>query len=279
MARVSVDVVIEGTVRIRAVATAEELVLEGRGLNHRIPWDSITAAGLARVRASTLAAGDPGASQSLPGMGRLSAAALGLAHRNRLLLIGRSRGRGRPRAVTFPLPAEDPSARLLLEELKRRLGSRWLGEDRDQRELKRELGAAYPLWYWPAGVAFVLAVVAVTLPAMGAWALLAGADPQGRNELTDARWWMFAGLAAWLGLCALLFLAARRAVGGDQSWRFAAPIPLVLLLAVLTPPAVATIALLYDWRFSDLEPAPLVALAAWLGLIAVATRVVRRLLD
>ena len=260
---------------IRAVANDEELVLQGRGLNHRIPWEGITAAGLARVQGPALTpSGDP-----LPGMGRLSAAARGLTQRNRLLLIGRSRTRGRPRALTVPLPAEDPNALLLVEELRNRLGSRWLGEDRDQRELKRELGAAYPLWYWPVGVAFVLGVVAVMLPAMAAWAFLAGTDPQGRKELTDAHWSMFAGLAAWLGLCALLFFVARRAVGGDQSWRFAAPIPLVLLLAVLTPPAVATIELLHDWRFSDLESAPLVALAAWLGLIVVATLVVRRLLD
>ncbi|MGH3041171.1 MAG: hypothetical protein ACRDNG_05445 [Gaiellaceae bacterium] len=51
------------------------------------------------------------------------------------------------------------------------------------------------------------------------------------------------------------------------------------MLAVLTPPAVATVELFYDWRFSDLEPAPLIALAVWLGLIVVATRFVKRLLD
>lgn len=275
MARVAVDVVIEGTTRLRAVANDDGLVLEGRGVNHRLAWDAVTGAGLVRMRVADVAADEPEMARLLPGMARLSSMALEMAQRNRLLLIGRARRRGRPRALVVPLPDADPNAELLIEELKQRLGPRWRGEDREQRELKKELGAAYPLWYWPVGVVFVFGVAAVTLLGTAGWAFLTG----GSSDLRDARWWMFVGLALWLGLCAILFLVARRAIGGDDAWRYAAPIPLVLLLAVLTPPAVATVRLVDDWRFSDLEPAPLVALAVWLGLIVVATRLVRRLLD
>jgi hypothetical protein len=274
---VAVDVFIEGTVRLHAVANEQGLLLQGRGVRLDVPWDEVTGAGLVRVRTIDVAAGEPGTAKLLPGMGRLSAAAAELARRNRLLVIGRSRGHGRARAVTVPLPAEDADVRRLLAEVRERLGPRWRGDDCDQRALRKELGAAYPLWYWPAGALFVVVVGAVALLATAAWGFLL--DPEGRADLADARWWTFAGLAAWLGLCAFLLLVARRAGGGGPAGRFAAPIPVVLLLAVLTPPAVATLALIDEWRFSDLEPAPLVALALWLGLLVLATRLLRKLLD
>ncbi len=213
----------------------------------------------------------------LPGMARLDAAALEAAGQT-ALMIARARARGRPRAITVPLPIEDPNAQLLAGELERRLGERWRGDDRELRALKKELGAAYPLWYLPVGLVFVLVVAALTLLGAAGWGFLTGGD-DGRSAIADARWWAFAGLAAWLGLCALLFVAARRSLGGDHAWRYAVPIPFLLLIAVLTPTAVGTFTLVEDRRFSDLEPAPLVALAVWVGLVLVAVRFVRRLRD
>jgi hypothetical protein len=277
--RVAVDAVIEGTVSIHAVVRDDGLSLKGRGIDLSGPWESVTGAGLVRLPRLDLAQDEPEMSKLLPGMGRLNAASLALTGRNRLLLTAQAREWGRPRAFTIPLPREDPNAELLLGELRQRLGSRWRGDDREQRELRRELGATYPLWYRPVGLLFVLFIAAVTILAAAAWGFLAGGDSGIRPRLSDARWWTFAGLAVWLGLCALLLFAARRASGEDHAWRFAAPIPLLLLIAVLTPPAVATFELIEDWRFSAVEPAPLLALVIWLGLLLVAARFVRKLLD
>jgi hypothetical protein len=65
--------------------------------------------------------------------------------------------------LLLPIQIDDPNAEVLLAEVKRRLGTRWLGEDWELRALRRELGASYPLWYWPVGIVFVLFVAAVTI--------------------------------------------------------------------------------------------------------------------
>jgi len=111
----------------------------------------------------------PEALELLPGLGRLAATSRKMMQAHRLLVLAQARARGRPRAFLVSLPVDDPNAEALLAEVKRRLGSRWRGEDWELKALKQDLGATYPRWYWPAGLLFALLLAAVSVFAIAGW--------------------------------------------------------------------------------------------------------------
>jgi hypothetical protein len=189
----------------------------------------------------------------------------------RLLLLAQGRPRGRPRTFLVPIQIDDPNAELLLAELKRRLGTRWLGEDWELRALRKELNAGYPLWYRPVGIVFVLFVAAVTISAIAGWGQLT----EGK-DLGALVPWLLVGVAVWLGFVGWLFFLARDSVGKDEwrPWALAAPV--ALALPVLGPGAAAAYGHLSDWKLGDLEPSMFVVLALWLGLAMFFVAFVRR---
>jgi hypothetical protein len=111
----------------------------------------------------------PEAMELLPGLGRLAAASRKLRDAHRLLVLAQARAHGRPRAFLVSIPVDDPNAELLLAEVKRRLGSRWRGEDWELEALKTDLGASYPRWYWLAVLLFALFAAAVSLSSIAGW--------------------------------------------------------------------------------------------------------------
>jgi len=268
---VSVDVELgTGAGRLRAVADDEGLRIESRGRTRRARWETITGGGLVRPPNIEFEAMGPEAAKVLPGLARVAEASRRMTDAHRLLMLAETNTRGRRRIFLMPILADDPNAEVLVAEVKRRLGSRWQGEDWDLRALKKELGASYPRWYWPAGLLFMLFIVAVTLPAIAGWGQLMEGD------LGAVEPWWLVGLAVWLGFVALLFFLARGVVGMDQwrPWAIAAPV--ALLLAVLAPTAIVTRRLAADWKLSELEPSMVVVLALWLGLATLFVSFIRR---
>jgi hypothetical protein len=255
----------------RAVADEEGLRLASRRLRREAPWNTLTGGGLVRARTIEFEAMGAEALELLPGLGRLAAASRKMTDAHRLLVLAQARARGRPRAFLVSIPVDDPNAEALLAEVKRRLGSRWRGEDWELSALKRDLGASYPRWYWPAGLLFALFIAAVSVPAIAGW----GALTQ-EADLDRLRAWWLAGLAGWLVVVALLFFVTRRSLG-QTSWRPSAiAAALVLLLAVLAPAAIASYRLAADWNWSELKLETLAVLVLWLGLATVVVAFVRR---
>jgi hypothetical protein len=268
---VAVDVEIgTGPSRMRAVADDEGLRVESRGRTRKAPWETITGGGLVRPRNIEFEAMGPEAAKVLPGLARVAEASRRMTDAHQLLMLAETNTRGRRRIFLMPIPADDPNADDLVAEVKRRLGSRWQGEDWDLRALQKELGASYPRWYWPAGLLFALFIVAVSLPAIAAWGQLTEGDLSAMEP-----WWLV-GLAVWLGFIALVFFLARGVVGTDhwRPWAMAAPV--ALLLAILAPTAIVTRRLAADWKFGELEPSMVVVLALWLGLATLFVSFLRR---
>jgi hypothetical protein len=187
-------------------------------------------------------------------------------------VLAQARARGRARVVLLPIPVDDPSADLLLAEVKRRLGPRWLGEDFELKELKRELGASYPRWYWATGLLFVLFTAAATITAIAGWGQLTSENA----GLGGLQWWWLVGLAVWIGFVALILFLVRDPAAENQWRTWAVAAPVALLLAVLAPTALATYRLYAAEELSSLEPAGVVVLALWLLIAALFVSVLRR---
>jgi len=268
----SMSVEVELGAGARAVADDEGVRIASRRLRREAPWKTLTGGGLVRTRNIEFEAMGPEAMKLLPGLGRLAAASRKLTEAHRLLVLAQARAHGRPRAFLVSIPVDDPNAEVLLAEVKRRLGSRWRGEDWELEALRKDLGASYPRWYWPAGLLFALFVAAVSLSAIAGWGALTSQDA----DLGRLQPWWLAGLAVWLAFVALLFFLARRSLGqnGWRLWAIAAP--LALSLAILAPTAVATYRLATDLNLSELKPAAVVILILWLGLAALFVSFVRR---
>jgi hypothetical protein len=265
-------VVVELGAGAHVVADEQGLRVSSRRLRREAPWHALCGGGLVRMRSVELEAMGPEAMELLPGLGRLATASRKLTAARRLLVLAQARARGRPRAFLVSIPADDPNTEVLLAEVKRRLGSRWLGEEWELDALKKELGASYPRWFWPAGLLFALFVAAVSLSAIAGWGALVSSEA----DLARLQPWWLAGLAVWLGFVAILLLLARRSLGRNE-WRpWAMAAPLALLLAILAPTAIATYRLVADWNMSELEPATVIVLTGWLALAALFVSFVRR---
>jgi hypothetical protein len=258
--------------RTRAIADEEGLRIASRGLRREAPWHTLTGGGIARARTIELEGMGPEGANVLPGLRRLAEASRKMTDAHRLLVLAQARARGRPRVVLVPIPVDDPNAEVLLVELKRRLGRRWLGEDFELKALKRELGASYPRWYWAAGLLFVLFTAAATISAIAGWGQLVSENANLAG--LESRW--LVGLAVWIGFVAvILFLV--RGLTGENEWRpWAMAAPIALLLALLAPTAVVTYRLATDGKLSGVQPAGLVVLALWLALAALFVSFVRR---
>ena len=258
--------------RTWAVANEEGLRIGSRRLRREAPWRTLTGGGLARMRTIEFEAMGPEAANVLPGLGRLAEVSRRMTDAHRLLVLAQARARGRPRLILIPVPFDDPNAEGLLTEVKRRLGPRWLGEDRELKALKRELGASYPRWYWASGLLFVLLIAAATISAIAGWGELTSEN----TGLAHLESWWLVGLAVWMGFVALILFLVREPEGENQwrTWAMAAPV--ALLLAVLAPPAVVTYRLAADGELSRLGPAGLVVLALWLAVAALFVSTVRR---
>ena len=256
----------------RAVVDDAGLRIASRRFRREAPWQTLTGGGLARVRSIELEAMGPEAMELLPGLGRLAEASRKKTDAHRLLVLAQARAHGRPRAFLVSIPVDRPNAEVLLAEVKRRLGSRWRGEDWDLKALKKELGASYPRWYWLAGLLFGLFVAAVSLSAIAGW----GALTSESADLGGLQPWWLLGLALWLAFVAFLFFVARRAPD-QNAWRpWAIAALLALSLAFLGPTAVASYRVAADLDASELRPATVVILILWLGLAALLVSFVRR---
>ena len=255
-----------------AVADDEGLRIASRRLRSEASWAALTGGGLVRMRNPELEAMGPEALELLPGLGRLAATSRKMMQAHRLLVLAQARARGRPRAFLVSLPLDDPNAEALLDEVKRRLGSRWRGEDWELKALKKDLGATYPRWYWPAGLLFALLLAAVSVFAIAGW----GALTRDEADLGGLQPWWLAGLAMWLVVVASLFFLARRYLG-QNAWRASAIAALVAVaLAILAPIAVATYRLAADGNLSELTPTTVAVLVIWLGLATLLVAFVRR---
>jgi hypothetical protein len=122
-AGVDVDVRIgSGIGEIRAVTDEEGLRFESRRTSRQLRWEAVTGGGLVRGRNVQLEAMGPEAARVLPGLSRVAEASQRLTASRRLLLLAEARPHGRPRTFLMPIQIDDPSAEILLAEVRRRLG-------------------------------------------------------------------------------------------------------------------------------------------------------------
>ncbi len=102
----------------------------------------------------------------LPGFRRLVETRDNLA-RNYLQLV-LARGKSPFRAIRVPIPKENPDAKLLVDEVQRNLGERWLG-DLPWNQYMKPLGLRNPWWFLPVFIAGFIVVGFLLLLAMGAY--------------------------------------------------------------------------------------------------------------
>ena len=159
-------------------------------------WSEITRAGIVEYPNQRMPENFPYA--ILPGLRRLIGIRDSLAEDYVQLVL--ARGRSPFKALRVPLPKENPDARLLVEEVKRNLGERWIGELPLEQHMKA-LGLRYQWWFHPAfAVGFIFFGFMLFL-AMGAY----GAVTSGRLDQVPLIAWI--ALLLWVGV--VLWILAR----------------------------------------------------------------------
>jgi len=154
----------------------------GHRVQH-IAWDEVLSAGLSAKRPIVLPREFP--TSILPGFGTLAKRAEELSLTTQLLWILRRRGPGRKLAL-FNIPIQGDEQKLLVSELRSRLGERWIDENMNVLQVRRKFGISN-WWIYPGtALLMLLALFAIIL-----WQYVQELRPIG---------------AALFGVSALLFL-------------------------------------------------------------------------
>jgi hypothetical protein len=188
----------------------EEIRFRLAGRSVVIEWDDIVGAGLARAPGVPTSVpreeidsvpGGPRRIDVIPFGGRLVDGINRLAATHRALLLAYDRGR----SFQVFLPADDPGTQRLVEELRIRLGERWLYGDWELMELRKRLGIRLGLRGGGLAGAFVTVVAIGGLLAVAGWAGLVQA--WGEGDFSLLRPYTLVPLALW---CAFAWYALRR---------------------------------------------------------------------
>lgn len=156
-------------------------------------WSEITRAGLVGYPRQKMPENFP--YEILPGLRRLTEIRDNLAKSYLQLVLARG---GSPfKAFRVPIPKEDPDAKLLLDEVQRNLGDRWLGELPWNR-YTQALGLRNPWWFYPAFVIGFVFFGLILLMAMGAY----GGIMSGRLDQVPLIAWiallLWSGVVVWI---------------------------------------------------------------------------------
>jgi hypothetical protein len=167
----------------------EELGFYLAGREVHIGWDDMTGAGMARPPAAPThfpreqteaLPGKPRPTDIVPFGNRLLALTgrIGATHRALVVAHGADR-----RGFQVFLPLDDPGTTELVDELRTRLGERWLEGDWELGELRSGLGLRLGLRDGALGVAFVLIVAVGGSLAILGWAGVVSAARDGDASL------------------------------------------------------------------------------------------------
>jgi hypothetical protein len=181
-------------------ADAQGLTVTFRNRTTQLQWADITAAGLVRFSGSNTPPDMP--TDILPGLGKLLDLNRWVDREQRQLVL--ARGRSTFRAVRVPIPITEPGATSMVEEVRRNLGDKWIGEVPIQ-DYQSAMGLSLPWWFYPLfGLGFV-AFGLMILFAIGAFQALTSGDLAGVPPVA----WI--ALLFWVVLVgAILFLYRRR---------------------------------------------------------------------
>lgn len=199
------DVTIEaGHGPVHIAMEEDSLRIDASGMRLEAAWPDIVGAGLARQPGGGVTL-DAELEATVPLLRRLRETAEKVVETHRILLIVHG---SRHDFYQVSLPIGDPAATTIVDELRARLGPRWLDGEHDLGQLKKRLGARTPVWYRLLGIVFVVGI-AVLVP----FVLLAAGTIRDAIEDLDpssVELWMPLVLALWLALVGALLWRVRR---------------------------------------------------------------------
>ena len=166
-----------------------ELRFRVAGRDVHIGWDDMIGAGMARPPAAPtqfprgqtdVLPGEPRPTDVVPFGNRLLALTgrIGATHRALVIAHGADR-----RGFQVFLPFDDPGTREVVDELRTRLGQRWLEGDWELGALRSRLGLRLGIRGGALGVAFVLIVAVGGFLAILGWAGIVSAAREGDTSL------------------------------------------------------------------------------------------------
>jgi hypothetical protein len=133
-----------------------------------VSWSELTGAGISAKRTARRTPGLPTGVAIFPGLGMLDEFARRMRDTTELLLIAYRDASGGKKLLTMNIPSSGDIRDSLVDELRGRLGARWLGDGFDQLALRKALGLSN-WWVKPAAAAAVTVVAAMLF---GWWYLL-----------------------------------------------------------------------------------------------------------
>lgn len=189
---------VTGSIGWEADATGLKITFRNR--TRQVRWADITAAGLIQFPGPSVP--DGMLTSILPGLGRLINIDQKVAREQRQLVL--ARGRSTFQAMRIPVPVQDPEAMAMVEEVRRNLGDRWVG-DLSLEDQQSALGLSTPWWFYLLfGIGFVAFGLTILL-AIGAFGALSSGQVGGVPPIA----WL--ALLFWLLLVGgILFLYRRR---------------------------------------------------------------------
>ena len=191
------DVTIEaGHGPVHITLDEKSLRIDASGMRLEAAWPDIVGAGLARQPGGGVTL-DAELEATVPLLRRLRETADEVVETHRILLIVHG-----PRHDFYQvgLPIGDPATTSIVDELRARLGPRWIDGEHDLGQLKKRLGARTPAWYWLVGIMFVVGIV-VMVP----FVLLAAATIRDAIEDLDP-----SSVELWMPTCPGALDRARR---------------------------------------------------------------------
>lgn len=162
-------------------------------------WQEISRAGLVSFSPPNLPPDFP--AQAMPGLNRVFDLNQRLAGQYAQLVL--ARGKSVFRAVRVPIPADQPAAAALVDEVCLHLAGRWIGRVPMEKQ-RQALGLSNPWWYYPVLIAGLAVFGLIVLLAAGAFEALA------TGSLADVPLIAWLALLGWLVIVgAILFLYRR----------------------------------------------------------------------
>jgi hypothetical protein len=174
------------------------LEIEIRGRVRTLGWQEVTRAGLVQLPGEGPPSDFP--VQMLPGLGRLFQLNRTLAQEYRQLVL--ARGRSSRRMFRMPVPVDEPDAMALVEEVRRHVEERWVGEV-PMKEHYKALGVRYPWLVIPLYIAGLIVSIPLCLMSSGAYLAL---QRGGVAEVPPVAWLV---LVLWLILIGWIFYMYR----------------------------------------------------------------------